>query len=666
MDAAGERRGGGPSRRPSTGGRENGEWVAVALYPDDAFERADLGRRARRLALLGAVRRRSPPAAGSRAPRIPWDDVTLDQGTGIVHIAPGCGGEDFELSRVHDLAVLTPVDEAGRFYDDYGWLHGLSTIEAADQIVGNLGERGLLVEAATYAHAYPHCWRCDTPLIFRIADDWLISVNELRPQLLDANATVAWTPEYMGKRMDDWLRNMGDWNISRRRYYGLPLPFYPCACGHLNVIGSRAELEERAIAGLDQLEELRRPWIDRVPIRCEACGEAVERIAEVGDVWLDAGIVPFSTLGWQNRSGSTRGYATGAAKGPDDRRPSRPRLLGEVVPGRLGLGDARADPALVLLPALHVGRPRRAVAVQERARLREDARRAGPRDARLVGEHDPGRGRLRADGRRRDALAVLRPAARPEPPVRFRPGRRDQTRAADALELGVVLRLVRERRRVHTDMVVASSRKAISSPSTTGSSSALTRSSGTRKPGTRRPSPSRSCVRTRRTSTISPTGTSAVRDGASGTRTRRRSRPLVRARAVAPRNRAHPPVHHRLPLAEPRPRRAGVGSPCPLARGRRAGPRPARRDRGSAPSRHARPSGAGDERAEAAPTAAPAGRRGRERRQPARGRDRRRGACEGGAVRAGRGRAACQAQPACARAATRQGASRRAAGAPGG
>ena len=111
----------------------------------------------------------------------------------------------------------------------------------------------------------------------------------------------------MGKRMDDWLRNMGDWNISRRRYYGLPLPFYPCACGHLNVIGSKAELAERAVEGLDQLQELRRPWIDRVPIRCEACGEPVTRVTEVGDVWLDAGIVPFSTLGWQNPEWIERG-----------------------------------------------------------------------------------------------------------------------------------------------------------------------------------------------------------------------------------------------------------------------------------------------------------------------------------------------------------------------
>ncbi len=159
---------------------------------------------------------------------IPWDDVALDTGTGIVHIAPGCGGEDFELSKVHDLDVLTPVDESGRFYPEYGWLHGLSTGEAAEQIVGDLGDRGLLVRAETAEHSYPFCWRCHTPLIFRLSDDWFIAVDELRQPLLDANGTVEWTPAYMGKRMDDWLRNMGDWNISRRRYYGLPLPFYPC------------------------------------------------------------------------------------------------------------------------------------------------------------------------------------------------------------------------------------------------------------------------------------------------------------------------------------------------------------------------------------------------------------------------------------------------------
>jgi isoleucyl-tRNA synthetase len=123
----------------------------------------------------------------------------------------------------------------------------------------------------------------------------------------------------MGKLMHDWLINMGDWNISRRRYYGLPLPIYPCSCGHVTVIGSKAELAEKATAGMEQLEELRRPWVDRVPIRCDKCGnENVTRIPEVGDVWLDAGIVPFSTLGWQNEQWVEGGYATGAATGLSD------------------------------------------------------------------------------------------------------------------------------------------------------------------------------------------------------------------------------------------------------------------------------------------------------------------------------------------------------------
>ncbi len=291
--------------------RGNGEWVAVARYPDEEFVDRALGAQMVDWTYEGPF----DDLVDVSHRIIGWDEVSLDEGTGIVHIAPGCGGEDFELSQLHGLDVIMPVDESGRFYASFGWLKGLSTVEAADQIIGQLGGKGLLVESGLYQHRYPHCWRCDTPLIFRIADDWFISVRDLRQQMLDANATVEWTPEYMGKRMDDWLRNMGDWNISRRRYYGLPLPFYPCECGHMNVIGSRAELEDRAIEGIDQLEELRRPWIDRVPIRCEACGERVERVVEVGDVWLDAGIVPFSTLGWESPEWIPEGYATGAARG---------------------------------------------------------------------------------------------------------------------------------------------------------------------------------------------------------------------------------------------------------------------------------------------------------------------------------------------------------------
>jgi isoleucyl-tRNA synthetase len=296
--------------------RADGEWVAVARDPEAHFVERVPG------AELVGLRYEGPfdhlPAAREVEHRvIPWEEVTLEEGTGVVHIAPGCGAEDFELSRVHDLPVLMPVDEAGRFYEDYGWLHGQGAGEAAEQIVVDLAERGRLLSAGEIVHRFPFCWRCHTPLIFRIADDWFIAVETLRPRLIEANAAVKWTPAYFGKRMEDWLRNMGDWNISRRRYYGLPLPIYVCACGHVNVIGSKAELLERSTSdvGDDDLPELRRPWIDDVVIRCEACGEPTARIPEVGDVWLDAGIVPFSTLGWGNDEWVENGYATGASAG---------------------------------------------------------------------------------------------------------------------------------------------------------------------------------------------------------------------------------------------------------------------------------------------------------------------------------------------------------------
>ena len=300
----------------------------------------------------------------------------MDEGTGIVHIAPGAGGEDFELSRVHDLPVLSPVDESGRFYDDYGWLHGLTTTEAADQIIGRLGETGFLVEAGLFTHALSRTAGAATRRSSSASsDDWFIAVDEIRPTLLDENAKVEWVPEYMGKRMDDWLRNMGDWNISRRRYYGLPLPFYPCSCGHLNIdrvarrargAGARRARAARGAApaldrqGPDPLRGVRRagradPGGRR---RVARRRNRPVRDARVGEPAVGRG-------GLCDRCGSR----------VDEGGPSRSRVLGEVVPRRLGLGDARADPAVVLLAVLHVGRARRALAVPARARLREDARR---------------------------------------------------------------------------------------------------------------------------------------------------------------------------------------------------------------------------------------------------------------------------------------------------
>jgi isoleucyl-tRNA synthetase len=296
------------------GRNDAGEWVAVERFPQEHFDQ-----RVRGSELVG-LEYEGPfddfaAQAGVVHRVIPWDEVALDEGTGIVHIAPGAGAEDFELSRVHDLPVLTPIDESGRLLPGYGGFEGLSTEEVVTPVVDALRERGRLVEATSITHRYPICWRCRTPLVFRVVDDWFISADEIRQPMLDGNAEVEWTPPQYGKRMDDWLRNMGDWNISRRRYFGLPLPFYECECGTLNVVGSRAELEERAVSGLEQLEELHRPWIDAVRIRCESCDREVERIPEVGDAWLDAGIVHFSTLGWRNPEWVPGGYATGASKG---------------------------------------------------------------------------------------------------------------------------------------------------------------------------------------------------------------------------------------------------------------------------------------------------------------------------------------------------------------
>src|SRR5262245_6219255 len=293
--------------------RDDRTWVARALDPDATAVRTATG------ADLVGLEYEGPfddlPAQQGIVHRvIPWDDVALDEGTGIVHIAPGAGTEDFELSRVHGLPVLVPIDEGGRMLSDFGFA-GLTTEEAEQPIIDELKGRGLLLSSGRIVHRYPTCWRCGTPLLFRVVDDWFISAEDIRPPMLRENATVEWTPPHYGKRMDDWLRNMGDWNISRKRYFGLPLPFYPCSCGHLNVIGSRAELEERATGGLDQLQELHRPWIDAVGIRCEECGEEARRVPEVGDAWLDAGIVPFSTLGWQNSDWVPKGYATGASAG---------------------------------------------------------------------------------------------------------------------------------------------------------------------------------------------------------------------------------------------------------------------------------------------------------------------------------------------------------------
>ncbi|NLD25939.1 MAG: class I tRNA ligase family protein, partial [Acholeplasmataceae bacterium] len=227
-----------------------------------------------------------------------WDEVSSDEGSGVVHIAPGCGAEDFELGLKENLDIIMPIDENANFFSDFGFLAGKNAGEVNDLVFTNLQTQGKLFHVHKIMHSYPICWRCKKQVVFRLEKAWALDVEELREPLLRNARMVKWYPEYQGKRMEDWLNNMSDWNISRKRFYGLPLPFYKCSCGHLTVIGSREELEAKAVNPelVRKLPELHRPWIDEIKINCPKCGKEVSRIPEVGDVWLDAGIVPFSTL----------------------------------------------------------------------------------------------------------------------------------------------------------------------------------------------------------------------------------------------------------------------------------------------------------------------------------------------------------------------------------
>jgi len=230
---------------------------------------------------------------------IPWGDVTSAEGTGIVHIAPGCGAEDFALSKEHDLPVIAPIDENGVFLSGFAWLSGLRTDQAAQPIIDYLKRARRLYAVEPYTHRYPTCWRCGTELVFRLVDEWFISMDPLRAPLMDLTIRIRWIPEFGRDRELDWLRNMHDWMISKKRYWGLALPIYECAeCGTVDVLGSREELQQRAVEGWDAFagHTPHRPWIDAVKIRCKTCGATTSRIPDTGNPWLDAGIVTFSTL----------------------------------------------------------------------------------------------------------------------------------------------------------------------------------------------------------------------------------------------------------------------------------------------------------------------------------------------------------------------------------
>ena len=244
-----------------------------------------------------------------------WDEVGEEEGTGIVHIAPGCGAEDFALGKSLGLPTIAPLDESGIVIAGFGPFSGRDVRDVKDPIVESLKHKHRFYRLETITHRYPHCWRCGTPLVFRLVDEWYISMGEvyaapraeltpaqvdasLRYQIMDVIRDIKWIPGFGYERELDWLLNMHDWMISKKRYWGLALPIYDCSCGTVNVLAGREELAARAVEGWGQFEghSPHRPYVDAVKIRCTGCGEPVGRIRDVGNPWLDAGIVPFSTM----------------------------------------------------------------------------------------------------------------------------------------------------------------------------------------------------------------------------------------------------------------------------------------------------------------------------------------------------------------------------------
>ena len=219
--------------------------------------------------------------------------VTLTDGTGVVHIAPAFGEDDSKVGHRYDLPFVQLVNEKGEMTEETPWA-GTFCKKADMAVLQALEAKDLLFDAPLFEHSYPHCWRCDTPLIYYARETWFIRMTAVKEDLIRNNNTINWIPESIGKgRFGDWLENVQDWGLSRNRYWGTPLPVWQCECGHQDCIGSIEELKEKADNCPDDIE-LHRPYIDAVTIKCPKCGKEMHRVPEVIDCWFDSGSMPFA------------------------------------------------------------------------------------------------------------------------------------------------------------------------------------------------------------------------------------------------------------------------------------------------------------------------------------------------------------------------------------
>ena len=225
------------------------------------------------------------------------DYVTAEDGTGIVHIAPAFGEDDAKVGKKYNLPYLNPVGEDGCYIE--GPWKGILIFDADKEVIKYLKENDKLFKKQKMVHNYPHCWRCDSPLVYYSKPSYYLKVTAIKDQIIEANKKVNWYPSYVGeKRFGNWLENMNDWAISRSRYWGTPLPFWTCSCGHEEMIGSRKELVEKAIETIDETIDLHRPYVDNVHLKCPKCGSAMSRTKDVIDCWFDSGSMPFAQYHW--------------------------------------------------------------------------------------------------------------------------------------------------------------------------------------------------------------------------------------------------------------------------------------------------------------------------------------------------------------------------------
>jgi len=234
-----------------------------------------------------------------------FDFVTTDEGSGAVHTAPGHGPEDNYIGEHYRLPAVSPVDEEGRFTEDAGEFRGMFVKDTDKKIAEQLERKGLLLHFGWVTHSYPLCWRCKSPLVYRLSEQWFLSVDTIKDKMISANEKLRWLPEFGRERMRNWLDDVVDWCVSRQRYWGIPLPVWVCGkCGKRDVVGSEAELREKSASKLPSTIDLHKHVVDKIEFTCGNCGSKMQRVQDIVDVWFDAGIAPWASLGYPYKKGS--------------------------------------------------------------------------------------------------------------------------------------------------------------------------------------------------------------------------------------------------------------------------------------------------------------------------------------------------------------------------